>query len=103
MQVLWTPPEGGAPEPYMRIYTEDGKGLQSVYAHHRDEQGRRYFWCPDTPKNRAYIETMGERWSILDPDPRRDAVINLLIRLGIAHKKSMSTEALIAKLPKEYQ
>lgn len=105
IEAVWTPPEEGALEPYLKAYDADGRVIRPFYAYHRDEVGRRYYRIPDSEKNRELVMTRGPAWSLLSAKPeiteevKREKVCEILTRLGIQHRANMKTESLIHKLP----
>jgi len=105
IEVVWTPPEVGALEPYFKAYDQDGRVIRPFYAYHRDEIGRRYFRLPDSEKNRELVLTRGPAWSLLSATPvitedaKREKVCEILTGLGIQHRSNVKLETLIHKLP----
>lgn len=105
IEVVWTPPKPGAPEPFFKAFDADGRVMKSFCAYHRDEVGRRYFRVPDSEKNRELAKTRGPGWSLLSAKPeltedmKRQKVCEILTSLGIQHKSNLKMETLIHKLP----
>lgn len=105
IEVVWTPPEVGALEPYFKAYDQEGRVIRPFYAYHRDEVGRRYFRLPASEKNRELVLTRGPAWSLisaqaqLTDDMKRQKVCEILTGLGIQHRGNVKLENLIHKLP----
>jgi hypothetical protein len=105
IEVVWTPPVAGTPEPCFKAYDRDGQVIRPFYAYHRDDLGRRYFRVPDHEKNRELALNRGPAWSLLSAKPavtedmRRQKVCELLTRLGVQHRSNQKFESLVHKLP----
>ena len=105
IEVVWTPPKAGIPEPFFKAYDSDGRVIRSFCAYHRDEVGRRYFRVPDSEKNRELAMTRGPDWSLLSAKPeitedaKADKVREILTSLGIPHRSNMKFQTLVHKLP----
>lgn len=119
LEVVWTPPAAGAPEPILKAFESDGVSMRKTCAYHRTADGRRYFRIPDIEENRQLVAERGAAWGLMEdvaredwetaeanpppaetpPTDKKSMVMAELRRQGIPHKANMKLETLVNKLP----
>ena len=106
LEVVWTPPTAGAPEPMLKAFDANGKGMVKICAYHRTPDGRRFFRIPDSEANRTLVKERGPGWALAEDAGveaargDKEALVRAeLSRLGIPHRANMKLETLVQKLP----